>query len=296
MAPPAGKQRIQKVLAAAGVASRRAVEEIIAQGRVQLNGSVVREMPIFVDPAQDEIKVDGKRIKTRKAVAGPKVYFALHKPRGVVCTQSDPDRRRRAVDLVPDIGKRVYCVGRLDKESTGLLILTNDGQLTQHLTHPSHEVEKTYVVEIDGRLNDAEMQRIKQGIYLDGSKTMGAYVKVLKRGKDRSLLEIRLREGRNREIRRMLARVGHKVRKLKRKAIGPVTLRGLKPGSSRPLSVKEVKMLYNAGHDAEEGPAGKGPRRRGRPRGRSGSPGRGPGRGGRGDRREPKSNQDRKDH
>ncbi|MFP4353592.1 MAG: pseudouridine synthase [Phycisphaerae bacterium] len=250
--PPADKTRIQKVLSAAGVASRRAVEEMIVQGRVQVNGQVVTELPIFVDPEADEIKVDGRRIRAGRAIKRPKAYIALHKPRGVVCTQSDPDNRTRAVDLIPDIGRRVYCVGRLDKDSTGLIILTNDGKLTQHLTHPSHEVEKTYVVEVQGKLDAEEMDKLKEGVYLDGSKTLGAYIKVLRSNPERSVLEIRLREGRNREIRRMLARVGHKVKKLKRKAIGPITIRGLKPGSSRPLSPKEVGMLYHAGGEETE--------------------------------------------
>ncbi len=259
--------RIQKVLAEAGIASRRASEEMVQEGRVRVNGQVVTELPIFVDPFEDEISVDGRKLKN--AAAGEKkVYFLVNKPRGVVCTQKDELSRPRAVDLLPASTPRVHCVGRLDVDSTGLLLLTNDGELTNYLTHPSHEVEKTYVVEIEGKLDEEAVRRLKRGIYLDGKRTGGAALKVLRKGRNQSLLEIRLREGRNREIRRILARLGHKVRKLKRTAIGPVTSRGLKAGSFRPLGVKEVQALRNAGRD----PGPRAPKRSGRPKSsRSGS-------------------------
>lgn len=249
------KQRIQKVLSAAGVASRRAVEEMILEGRITVNGSPVTELPCFVDLAEDDVRVDSRRIRPQTA---PKVYILLNKPRGVVCTQSDPQGRPRAVDLVPKVPGRIYCVGRLDVESTGLIVLTNDGELTQHLTHPSHGVVKTYVADVDGRLTGEEISRLKAGTYLDGRSTQGAQVKMLRRSATRSLVEIRLAEGRNREVRRVLARVGHKVRRLKRVAIGPITDRGLKIGSYRRLTRKEVGQLRRAAGEKGTGRGGRG--------------------------------------
>ena len=240
------KVRIQKYLAEAGVASRRAIEQMILDGQITVNGRLVIELPCFVEPETDDIRVDGG-VVGKQAAGGKKVYFLLNKPKGVVCTQRDPAGRLRAVDLVPAVGKRVYCVGRLDEESTGLIILTNDGELTQYLTHPSFEVVKTYVVEVDGRLTGEDVVKLKKGTYVDGKRTQGAMVKILRRGPARSQLEIKLTEGRNREIRRVLARLGHKVRKLKRVAIGPVTDRGVKIGHYRPLSQTEVRRLRKCG-------------------------------------------------
>jgi len=240
-----GKLRIQKYLSEAGVASRRAVEEMVLAGRVTVNGQAVTKLPCFVDPAADRIVVDGQRIKHRRA---EKVYFLLNKPRGVVCTASDPQERRKAVDLVPEIpGSRVYCVGRLDVDSTGVLLMTNDGDLTEYLTHPRHGVPKTYVVEIDRVLTAEQIDRLKHGVYLDGKRTGGAAVRVLRKGRDRSLLNVTLTEGRNREIRRVLLKFGVKVKRLKRVAIGPVTDRGLKIGNVRTLRPSEVNQLKRCG-------------------------------------------------
>ncbi len=239
------KVRVQKHLAELGVASRRAVEEMILEGRVSVNGKLIVDLPCFVDPDSDKIMVDGRYIK--KPRTEKKIYFLLNKPKGVICTQSDPLGRPRAVDLVGHVGKRVYCVGRLDEDSTGLIIITNDGDLTEYLTHPRYCVEKTYVVEVDGRVVSEDITKLKQGVYLDGKRTQNAKVKIIKRGPARSLLEIKLTEGRNREIRRILAGLGHKVRKLKRTAIGPITDRGLKVGSNRCLSFAEVGRLRKAG-------------------------------------------------
>ncbi|MFP4140543.1 MAG: pseudouridine synthase [Planctomycetota bacterium] len=241
------KLRIQKFLSRMGVASRRASEELVEEGRVQINGTTVRELPVFVDPDVDTVSVDGKALPRPESMREGRVYVLLNKPRGVVCTQSDPEGRPRAVDLVPNMGKRVYCVGRLDMESTGLIVLTNDGELTEHLTHPRYEVVKTYVVEIPTQVAGDDIETIKAGVYIDGKRTQRSGVKVLKRNRDRTLLEIRLTEGRNREIRRMLAGCGYKVRRLHRKAIGPITDRGLKIGSHRPMSPPEVDALRNAG-------------------------------------------------
>jgi len=238
------KLRIQKFLAEAGLASRRAAEEMVLEGRVEVNGAPVEALPCFVDPAVDKVRVDGNAVR---AASATRSYFLLNKPRGVVCTQQDPSGRPRAVDLVPQRKGRLYCAGRLDAESTGLVLLTNDGGLTEYLTHPRHGVVKTYVVEIDGRITGDRIDKLKAGTYLDGKRTQGARVKVLRRGQARSLLEIRLNEGRNREVRRILARLGYKVRRLKRVAVGPITDRGLKIGHFRLLTTREVRQLARCG-------------------------------------------------
>ena len=238
------KVRIQKALARAGVASRRVVEEMLLDGRVTVNGKLVTDVPCFIDPETDDVRVDGRSVRKQEP---RKVYYLLNKPKKVVCTQRDPEGRPRAVDLIPDVPQRVYCVGRLDADSTGLVLLTNDGDLTQFLTHPRHGVEKTYVVEIEGRLDENEVQQLKEGVWLDGRPGSGAQVRVLRRNPKRSLLQITLTEGRNREIRRTLARLGHKVRRLKRTAIGPITDKGLKIGSHRRLRAREVEKLWRSG-------------------------------------------------
>ncbi|MHC4294674.1 MAG: pseudouridine synthase, partial [Planctomycetota bacterium] len=234
------KVRIQKYLSEVGVASRRAIEQMVLDGRITLNSKLVTDLPCFVDPAKDRICVDGRLVGKRLP---KKVYYLLNKPKGVVCTQSDPQGRTRAIDLIPPIRQRVYCVGRLDTDSTGLIILTNDGTITHQLTHPSYGVPKTYVVEVDGKLTPQTLEKLKGGMWLDGTSTVGGRVKVLRRGPTRSLLRIQLTEGRNREIRRRLARLHHKVRKLKRVAIGPITDRGLSIGRFRPLQPAELSKL-----------------------------------------------------
>lgn len=237
------KIRIQKVLAEAGVASRRGIEQMILDGRITVNDKLIAELPCFIGPG-DRIHVDGRLVSIR---APRKVYYLLNKPRGVVCTQHDPQGRPRAVDLIDAGGERVYCVGRLDADTTGLVILTNDGELTQMLTHPRHGVDKTYVVEVNGRVDGQAIDRLKAGVYLDGRRASAAKIKALRCGGGRSLLEIRICEGRNRQVRRMLAKLGCRVRRLKRVAIGPVTDRGLKVGRWRRLRPAEVARLRKAG-------------------------------------------------
>ena len=239
------KVRIQKLLSEAGVASRRAIEEMIVEGRITVNDKLVLALPCFVDPDSDRVTVDDNLV--RLAGDGPRRYFLLNKPKDVVCTSRDEMGRRRAIDCIPPVGVRLYCVGRLDAGSTGLILLTNDGELTQHLTHPSRGVMKTYLAEIVGHLTAEKVEQLKKGVYLDGRRTAGAMIRVLKRAGGRSLLEVRLTEGRNREIRRVLARLGHKVRRLHRSAIGAVNDRGLKVGSWRELSAAEVDKLRQSG-------------------------------------------------
>jgi 23S rRNA pseudouridine2605 synthase len=241
---PEGSVRIQKYLAERGIASRRAIEEMVQTGLVDVNGQTIMKLPCFVNPEEDEIVVDGKRIRAQST---RHVYFLLSKPRGVVCSSSDPDGRTCAVDLIPKFPARLYCVGRLDVDSTGLILLTNDGELTQHLTHPRYEVSKTYLVTVTGQVTGDDITKLKAGLYIDGRRTAGAGVKVVRRGDNSTLLEMTLREGRNREIRRLLARLGHKVRRLTRTAIGPIKASGLSIGNFRPLTLSEIRALRRTG-------------------------------------------------
>lgn len=234
-----------------GVASRRAIEEMIVEGRITVNGKLVAKLPCFVDLAEDKVRVDGKAVKGARP-GEKKIYLLLNKPRGVVCTQNDPQGRPRAIDLVGPIKQRVYCVGRLDADSTGVLIITNDGELTERLTHPRYGVAKRYVVRITGSIKTADLDKLKKPTYIDGKRTGGAKLKILRRSPKESLLEITLAEGRNREIRRILARLGYKVRRLRRVAIGPITDKGLKAGNFRPLKPAEITALRKCSKPPEK--------------------------------------------
>ncbi len=242
------RERIQKVLAAAGYGSRRACEDLVREGRVQLNGTVVDALPVLVDPQVDRLHVDHRPCRSAK-----RVYFLLHKPKGVVCTNRDPAGRVRAADLLRGVREQVYPVGRLDMNSTGLLLMTNDGALAERLTHPRYGIEKTYAATVAGRVGTEELQRLRQGIYLSEGKTKPAGITVVHRGRDQTQLEIKLREGRNRQIRRMLARLGHRVLNLKRTHIGRLSVRGLGPGNFRPLHSTEIRMLHKVSNAAEPG-------------------------------------------
>lgn len=231
-------ERIQKLLAAAGFGSRRACEELIVEGRVAVNGHVLRQLPVLVDPEVDRVTVDGKPVRPER-----KVYFVLHKPRNVVCTNSDPDGRTRAIDLLPGVRERVFPVGRLDAESTGLLLLTNDGAMAERLAHPRYGVPKTYRAEVAGRLDDATLDRIRRGVWLSDGRTGQAEAEIIHRREQSTIVEITLREGRNREVRRILAKLGHKVYRLMRIRIGPLSLRKLPLGAARSLNERELASL-----------------------------------------------------
>lgn len=233
--------RLQKILSQAGVASRRAAETLIAEGRVTVNGATVREMGVKADPARDDIRVDGRRVKAAERHR----YILLYKPAGYVTTRSDPQRRRTVIDLLGGVREYVYPVGRLDYDTEGLLLLTNDGELAARLTHPRHEVERTYEARVAGMPDDEALERLRRGIPLDGRRTLPADVVLLnagRRGQDAVLL-ITIREGRNRQVRRMLDAVGHPVQKLKRIKFGPIGDRRLKPGEWRDLAEAEVRTL-----------------------------------------------------
>jgi 23S rRNA pseudouridine2605 synthase len=229
--------RLQKILSAAGIDSRRNCEQLILDGQVRVNGRVVDTLPAFADPDSDQITVHGRRI-------GPvqRVYYLLNKPKGVICTNSDPQGRRKAIDLVPS-RQRIFCVGRLDIESSGLIILTNDNELTNRLTHPRYELTKTYRVDVTGLLTGEAVEKLKKGVWLSEGRTGRAAVKILRRGRNVSTLEIVIREGLNRQVRRMLARVGLGVKSLTRTKIGKIDLHGVGVGKYRELTASEAAYL-----------------------------------------------------
>ncbi len=232
-----GKQRLQKILASAGIDSRRKCEELILQGAVTVNGAMVNELPSFADPAVDDIRVDGQRIQQSK-----RVYFLLNKPKGVICTNSDPMNRSRAIDLI-DCPERIFCVGRLDADTTGAIILTNDSELTNRLTHPRYELPKTYQVKLRGRMGGEEIEKLKKGVWLSEGKTERAAVKVLRKTNDETLLEVSIRQGLNRQIRRTFAHLGYKVMALKRTQIGNIVLKGIAVGAYKRLTSNQVAYL-----------------------------------------------------
>jgi 23S rRNA pseudouridine2605 synthase len=233
-------ERLQKILAHAGVGSRRQCEALITGGRVSVDGRIVRELGTKVEAGQ-RILVDGQPIHEERHV-----YWLVNKPKGYLCTNRDPARRPLAVDLVPQVSQRVYTVGRLDEASEGLLLLTNDGELANRLMHPRFGVDKTYLVQVAGHPTADDLVKLLHGVYLAEGQVKARFVKRLKSQKASSWLRIVLAEGKNREIRRMLARLGHKVLNLRRVAIGPVKLRSLAPGKARRLTGEELAGLRRA--------------------------------------------------
>lgn len=234
--------RLQKVLASAGLGSRRACEELIAEARVEVNGSIVTELGTRVDPETDVIRVDGERVPTLPDL----VVYAFNKPRGVLSTMAD-DRGRPCVgDYVADQGTRVFHVGRLDADTEGLLLLTNDGDLAQRLAHPKHGVAKTYIATVSGAFTKAAERQLRTGVELDDGPAACDSVRVTHRAASRTQVELILREGRNRIVRRMLDAVGFPVVDLVRTRIGPIALSGQKPGVLRELRPEQLRELYTA--------------------------------------------------
>lgn len=231
-------ERLQKLIAAAGVASRRAAEELIEQGRVRVNGRVVSELGARADPERDRIQVDGRALPRSVRLR----YCIVHKPRGFVTTTSDPHARRAVVDLVPS-SQGLFPVGRLDLASEGLVLLTNDGELAQRLMHPSFRMPRVYRVSVDGRITGEEMARLAEGVVLDGRITAPCQVEMREQGDARSVIQMTMVEGRRHQIRRMLDQIGHPVRRLQRVAYGPLRLRGLKPGEWRAPVPEEQAAL-----------------------------------------------------
>jgi 23S rRNA pseudouridine2605 synthase len=234
--------RLQKYLAEAGVASRRKSEELIQKGRVKVNGATVTELGTKVTGG-DVVMVDGKEIKPEEN----KVYIMLNKPAGYVTTSKDQFGRKTVLDLIEGVSERIYPVGRLDYETTGILLFTNDGELAYSLTHPAHDVQKIYRARIDGHLNDEEIKSLEKGVRIDDYITSPAKAKVIEKQEKFSEVEIIINEGRNRQVRKMFEAVGYIVLKLKRISIGSLTLGGLEEGKWRHLDTKEVKALQNIG-------------------------------------------------
>lgn len=241
-------QRLQRLLASAGFGSRRQCEELIEAGRVHVDGEVVTKLGRSVDPEVSKVIVDGVPLKKQKLV-----YYAVNKPVGVVTTNRDPHGRPRVVDLVPK-SERVFPVGRLDRSSEGLILLTNDGELAQKLTHPKFGVRKVYRVTVAGKVETETMKQMRKGIYIAEGFVRVDGAKLLKSRSRATELEIVLREGKNREIRRILARLGHKVQQLRRIAVGPLRLGDVPPGAYRVLSREEVKKLWLATESGEHQP------------------------------------------
>ena len=230
--------RLQKALAHAGLGSRRAMEELIADGRVTVNGRVA-ELGQRVDPRKDLVEVDGSRVP----LAPDLVYYLLNKPPGVVVSADDERGRRTVYDLV-DAAERIWAVGRLDIESEGALLMTNDGDLTERLTHPRYAVPKTYLAWVKGRPDSKALRTLARGVELDDGRTSPAEVDLVETAGGASLVELTITEGRNRQVRRMMDAVGHPVMRLARTSIGPLGLGHLRPGSARRLSPFEVQALY----------------------------------------------------
>jgi 23S rRNA pseudouridine2605 synthase len=238
-----GLVRLHKLLARSGVASRRKCEELMLEGEVTVDGEVVTRLGTKVDPLTAVIHVSGQRLPP----VSPHVYLVLYKPTGVVSTMSDPQGRPTISDLVADRPERLFHVGRLDTDTAGLLLLTNDGEFAQRMAHPSYEVDKTYVAEVDGRVSKSTVEQLLAGVELDDGPVTVSAAHVVGQGvQDRSIIELVIHEGRNRIVRRLLDHVGHPVRKLTRIAIGPIQLTGMKSGEIRDLTNDELGALLDA--------------------------------------------------
>ncbi|MCA9523927.1 MAG: pseudouridine synthase [Myxococcales bacterium] len=237
-----GRERLQKFLSRAGVASRRQAEELIRQGMVTVNGETVTEMGVQIDPSRDHVRVDGRHVHARVT----NLTVMLNKPKGVVCTKSDPERRKTIYELLPQRYRTLSSIGRLDYNTEGLLLLTSDGALAQRLSHPSFACSKTYHVKFRGDIGAAEIERLRQGIELDGRLTKPAIVRDVRSDSKHQWLEITIREGRNRQIRRMGEAIGHPVLKLKRVAIGGLALGDLAAGEMRALTEEDLALLESA--------------------------------------------------
>jgi 23S rRNA pseudouridine2605 synthase len=237
-----GLIRLQKLLAQSGVASRRKCEELMLAGLVEVDGEVVTRLGTKVDPSTAVIRVDGRRLPP----VSPHVYLVLNKPAGVTSTMSDPHADRTLAEFVADRPERLFHVGRLDTDTDGLILLTNDGDFAQRVAHPSYELDKTYVAEVAGVVSRSTLQRLRDGVTLEDGPVEVGSVRVVSSTQDRSIVELVIHEGRNRIVRRLLDEVGHPVRRLTRTAVGPVLLRGLAPGRIRDLTRDELGVLLDA--------------------------------------------------
>jgi len=236
-----GLIRLQKLLAMSNVASRRKCEELMLEGLVEVDGEVVTRLGTKVDPSTAVIRVDGKRLPP----ISPHVYLALNKPRGVVSTMSDPEGRRTLSDVVADRPERLFHVGRLDTDTAGLIILTNDGDFAQRLAHPSYEVDKTYIAEVSGEVTKATLNQLHSGVTLDDGPVTVSRTRIVQRGTGKTIVELVIHEGRNKIVRRLLEHLGHPVNRLTRTRVGPVKLAQLKSGELRDLTLDELGELLD---------------------------------------------------
>ncbi len=231
--------RLNKFLAQAGVASRREADRMILEGKITVNGQLVQELGVKIDDEKDRVKAGGKKIEKKEGV----IYLMFHKPKGYLVTLKDPFHRPTIFQLLPRFRKRVYPVGRLDFDSEGLLLLTNDGELAHRLTHPRFQVRKTYLVEVRGRPEPSRLSVLEKGIVLEGRKTAPARIRIAKGGEKKTSIQVELHEGRKREVKRMLASVGHPVVRLRRVGFAGLKLEKLKSGEWRFLTRREVLLL-----------------------------------------------------
>jgi len=232
--------RLQKFLQECGVASRRKSEKMIREGMIKVNGEIIQEMGYKVDPQKDIVELNGKELKVDQR----KVYILLNKPRYVITSVKDERGRKTVMEFIK-IKERIFPVGRLDYDTEGLILLTNDGELAHTLTHPSYGIDKVYEAEIEGQLSESEIKRLKEGVELKGGyKTAKASVRIIKTSENSSRVEVKITEGKKRQVKRMFKAVGHTVKTLKRQSIGPLTLKGIEhPGAHRFLSEKEINVL-----------------------------------------------------
>jgi 23S rRNA pseudouridine2605 synthase len=237
-------ERLQVVLARFGIASRRGVVTLIEDGKVSVNGEVVREKGFRVDPAKDRVIVEGRALETD--VPQRKSYFALNKPKGVMTTMQDPHAEKAVADFFKDVPARLFPVGRLDRDTTGLLLMTDDGELAFRLTHPRYGVKKLYRATVRGEVTEAVVKRLESGVKLEEGMTAPCQIRVERRAADKTTLQIVLHEGKKRQIRRIFDLVGHRVLELERLAYGPVQLGDLRPGARRALTAAEVRSLEDA--------------------------------------------------
>ncbi|WP_270648069.1 pseudouridine synthase [Paeniclostridium hominis] len=235
--------RINKYIASCGIASRRKAEELILENRVKVNGTLINELSFQINEKKDKVEVDGKLIGLEEKL----VYIMLNKPEGYVTTVKDQFDRKSVIDLVKDIDARVYPIGRLDYETSGLLLLTNDGDLTYKLTHPKHEVDKTYIATVKGIPTQNEITNFEKGLYIEDYKTSPAKIKIVKKNieKNYAVCEIKIHEGRNRQVRKMCKAINHPVMNLRRKAMGKIVLKDVEIGKYRHLTIEEVNYLKN---------------------------------------------------
>ncbi len=259
-----GKIRLQKFLSEAGVAARRAAEDLVIEGRVVINDRVVDGLPAFVDPLSDDVYVDGQRVRP-----AAKSYYLLNKPRGTVVSTFDPAGRKKVGDLMAGVQERVFPVGRLEVDADGVLLMTNDGDLAEKLTHPRYGVEKVYRVEVRGLVSKENLLKIRKGMWFAEGRTPPARIDVTFSSRELTIMEMTIRESKHRAIPRMLARLGYKVKKFTCIRIGRLTTKGLQPGQYRPLTAGEVKQLHKLAEkvtaDAKAAPPGEGAERARRP-------------------------------